>query len=132
MSMCIVLMIGDSWKLGIALRKVLCIIWALVILYNAILYGYQEGYGYGVQQFLKTRVQYVRGLKQNKLELLSNHLYFYQRLKNVLSSIWRIPIYAFAFGLGCMDSLHAKIVYDKAPIDDIVLIYDWVCFVLLF
>ena len=28
-----------------------------------------------------------------------------------------------------MNSLHAKIVYDKAPIDDIVLIYDGVCFV---
>ena len=33
-------------------------------------------------------------------------------------------LYAFAFGLGCMNSLHAKIVYDKAPIDGIVLIYD--------
>ena len=54
-------MIGDSWKLGIALRKVLCIIWAIVILCNAILNGHRDGYGYGLQQFLKNKSKYVRG-----------------------------------------------------------------------
>ena len=36
-------MIGDSWKLGIALRKVFCVIWAIVILFNAILHGHKAG-----------------------------------------------------------------------------------------
>ena len=57
-------MIGYSWKLEIALRKVLCIIWAIVILCNAILHGHRDGYGYGVQQFLKNKEYNILGVRQ--------------------------------------------------------------------